>query len=132
MGLDNATIEALLKGELAKEARNPTGDGKALPKPTQMGPLRWFDETAPCTSRGCTSPTLIRIKGAAKCTNHALHALNEIILREMEFVQLDECTCKAGESSRGNIHTYDCALVKLTEADKQSLYIPESTEPELL
>lgn len=130
MPLDSATIEALLKGELARSATGSSGAG--LPKPTQMGPLKWADITAPCTSRGCTSPTYIRIKGAAKCTSHALHTLNEIILRELEFIQLDECTCKAGANSKGNIHTFDCALVKLTESDKQSLYAPESTEPELL
>lgn len=130
MPLDDATIEALLRGELAKAAKNPTGNGNvaSLPRPTQLGPLRWHDTTAPCTSRGCTSPTYIRIKGAAKCTSHALHALNEIILREMEFVQLDECTCKAGESSRGNIHTFDCALVKLTANDINNLHSPESDE----
>lgn len=131
MGLDSATIEALLRGELKKAA---AGSGTTLPKPTQMGPLRWSDVTAPCTSRGCTSPSYIRIKGAAKCTNHALHALNEIILREMEFIQLDECTCKAGENSRGNIHTFDCALVKLTakEFDQDIQEIAQRGLDELL
>lgn len=120
MPLDSATIEALLKGDLKKSATG-SGGTASLPRPIQLGPLKWADVTAPCTSRGCTSPTYIRIEGTAKCTNHALHALNELWLQEHEPSSIDKCTCVSGVQSRYNIHTYDCALVKLTAEDKDEL-----------
>lgn len=47
----------------------------------QKGPLRFYDTEMRCTSRRCGSPTYIKVSGVAKCKTHALHDLNDIILR---------------------------------------------------
>lgn len=108
MALSQEEIVALLT------AKNKGATGKPptpLPGPIQLGPLRWAEDTKPCASRGCTSPTMIRVQGIPRCVTHALYALNEIILRELEGVLLDDCNCNAGLYSKGNIHTLDCELV---------------------
>lgn len=129
MPLDPETVQALLKGEIQKAAygksKSATGGANALPRPVQLGPLRWSDTSEPCTSRGCTSPTYISIRGMRKCTNHALHTLNEIILTELEGVNVNECTCKAGVHSKYNIHTFDCGLVKLNQLSSTPELIEE-------
>lgn len=111
MPLSPEEIDALLKGELKKSTG---GDINVLPRPKQLGPLRWRDERGYCTSRGCGSPCLIEVRGVYYCTTHALNVLNRIILEELEHVDLSECTCKAGVHSKGNIHTYDCAMYEIT------------------
>lgn len=113
MPLDPEQIQALLKKELKKAVG---GDISALPRPMQLGPISWHDVTERCTSRGCGSPTLVKVRGVPYCTTHALNKLNEIILRELEHMNLDDCSCKAGGYSKGNIHTYDCALYTLKSA----------------
>jgi len=119
MALDAETIEKLLKGEIASlSKKTPTGvPGQAsiLPRPIQLGPLKWYDTTQPCASRGCTSPTYIKIRGISYCTTHALNMLNQIIIQELEGIDTSKCNCKAGVHSKNNIHTYDCDLVKLSD-----------------
>src|SRR3954454_18051305 len=99
MALDAETINKLLNGEIASLAKKPaTGGGSKefkVPRPIQLGPLRWYDVTEPCASRGCTSPTYIRIRGISYCTSHALNMLNQIIIQELEGVDTSQCTCKA-------------------------------------
>lgn len=118
MALDQETIDALLRGELNKTTTGrPIKSAIQLPRPTQLGPLKWAEDTKPCCSRGCTSPTFIRVRGIPYCTSHALNVLNAIILDEIEGVDLTKCTCKAGRYSYGNIHTHDCDLVSTTIVD---------------
>lgn len=109
MPLDADFIAELLE----KERNKATGIKQSVtggPRPVQLGPLRWFDTTDRCSSRGCGSPTLIKVRGIPYCTSHALNELNRIILSELELVDLSRCTCKAGVHSKGNIHTADCDM----------------------
>lgn len=116
MALSPTEIEALLKKELSRGLPKEATDSK-YPRPIQIGPLKWAEKSEPCTSRGCTSPTLIRILGAAKCTTHALNDLNFLIIeKEYDPEWLAQCTCKAGYYSKMNIHTFDCPVFKLEDA----------------
>lgn len=113
MALTSEEIQALLKKELVKATGGTIKSASQLPRPIQLGPLKWLDKSSNCRSRNCNSPCMIQVHGVSYCTTHALNALNEIILREMEHVNLDECTCRAGGYSKGNIHTIDCVLYDL-------------------
>lgn len=103
-------VQALLKKELIKSTG---GNPNALPRPIQLGPLRWYDTADRCAHRGCSSPTMIKIRGISYCMSHALTKLNEIILTELEHIDLSECTCNSGKHSNGNIHSVECQLYQL-------------------
>ena len=51
------------------------------PPPEQFGPLRYFEKTLRCASRGCSSPTHYKVSGIPYCPiPHALNKLNEMLL----------------------------------------------------
>ena len=80
------------------------------PRPTQLGPLHWYDQTMRCAQRGCGSPCLIKVRGIPYCQNHALTILNRIVMVEIENISVEDCICNAGRHSNGNIHTHECPL----------------------
>src|SRR6266404_8972700 len=85
-------------------------------RPLQAGLLRWMDESNRCASRGCASPTFIRVRGIPYCTSHALNCINEEYMKldgTYEKLDIDSCTCKAGKHSFNNIHTDDCPVFTL-------------------
>jgi hypothetical protein len=107
---------------LNKSERKPRATAIQHPRPVQVGPLRYNENPGACASRGCRSPTSIKIKGVVRCSTHALYELNRMIidLSDDESVQdiLTQCSCKAGNYSRQSIHTSDCNIYsRLTDAD---------------
>ena len=48
--------------------------------PEQKGPVRFFDETLRCASRGCSSPTHFKLQGVAYCTIHLIWKMNDKFL----------------------------------------------------
>lgn len=102
------------------ELLNVAARSAGLPKTVQVGPLRWANESVPCMSRRCGSPTLLRLKGAAYCANHMLTLLNAELVKFTEpETDLSMCNCKSGEYSNGNIHSADCELFKQEEEPGQ-------------
>jgi len=110
--LDYDTIQKLLAGEQTEE-------DKAHIKPIQIGPLRWFDETDRCASRGCSSPTRIRVVGVPYCNTHALYALNRLLIDN--GVNTADCVCNAGKYSMMNIHTQDCPIFIRVKEQRDSI-----------
>src|SRR5687768_8718268 len=45
----------------------------------QRGPLRFFDTTMRCASRGCSSPTWCKLFGVPYCQVHVDWIMNEIL-----------------------------------------------------
>lgn len=123
MPLDNDAVQALLKKEVSKNVRSPGRDGvaKFFPRPKQIGPLKYFEQSSPCASRGCAVQCHVKVRGVPYCTTHALYVLNEIILRELEHIDLSVCECDAGKFSKGNIHTYNCPIVDILDQPKELL-----------
>lgn len=68
---DDALVEELLN------ERDTTG----YPAPEQFGPLRWYDKEMRCASRGCSSPTYLKVQGVPYCGTHALHKMNELLIQ---------------------------------------------------
>jgi len=64
--------------ELTDEEVEQLLEEKAGPK--QVGPLRFHDTEARCASRGCSSPTYLRVQGVPKCGTHALIELNTMLV----------------------------------------------------
>jgi hypothetical protein len=135
MGLSNEEIQALLnKSNKSPSSNKPaTGGAKVSDRskwdrPIQIGALKYSDETQPCTARGCTSPTLVRVYGVAKCSQHALYELNHAIITRLDFIPVQDCTCKAGFHTRYSIHTPDCSLYP--ELKERREYIPENSNNE--
>ena len=50
------------------------------PIPPQEGPLRYYDRTTPCASKGCRSPSHYKVQGVTYCTPHALKKLNHMLI----------------------------------------------------
>jgi hypothetical protein len=50
----------------------------------RRGPLRWYDNTLRCASKGCGSPTNCKVEGIPYCMMHALRSLNEMVIRMTE------------------------------------------------
>jgi hypothetical protein len=53
------------------------------PKPresTQVGPLRWFDKEMRCASRGCSSPTYVKLQNVPRCMIHAVNEMNLMLV----------------------------------------------------
>lgn len=111
MPLTQEEITALLHKELEKpNKRAGLTEKPPQARPRQIGPLRWYDKQGRCSSRGCGSPTYIRVMGAPYCTTHALYMLNKLLLSYDPAPFYEDCTCKAGEMSKQNLHTEDCAI----------------------
>jgi len=53
---------------------------REYPVPPQVGPLRHFDVSSRCASRGCGSPTFLKVRGIRRCTIHALRELNQMLV----------------------------------------------------
>lgn len=106
-GLDLETITALLTEEKAAQGSKPSA--ATLPKPIQIGPLRYNDTTERCASRNCGTPTYITVKGIRYCSSHALYELNRLLLSSDNY-DYSDCSCKAGMHSKMNIHTSDCPI----------------------
>jgi hypothetical protein len=73
MSLTIAEISALLKPA-----------AKGYPRPPQFGPLRWFDSEMRCACRGCSSPTMLKLNGVARCSVHAMKMMNEMLTSDEE------------------------------------------------
>lgn len=121
-------INELLQPKVTKETPtkrvsellNTAARSAGLPKTVQVGPLRWADQTLPCVSRNCSSPTLLRLKGAAYCSSHMLTQLNKMLVELTEpDVDLNSCNCNSGKYSNGNIHMAECELFKQKEEPGQ-------------
>ncbi len=65
--LSNDAIKALL----GKEERKT---------PPQVGPIKWYDVTMRCASRGCGSPTTYKFRGVPYCMTHTLKLANELMV----------------------------------------------------
>lgn len=48
--------------------------------PKQKGPVRFFDATLRCASRGCGSPTHFKLQGVPYCMIHTIWKLNDLLL----------------------------------------------------
>lgn len=48
--------------------------------PEQTGPVRFFDATLRCTSRGCSSPTHFKLQGIPYCMIHLIWKMNSMML----------------------------------------------------
>jgi hypothetical protein len=82
-------------------------------RPMQAGLLNWMNEFERCASRGCGSPTFIRVLGVPYCTSHALNFINQEYMKldgTYERLNIDSCSCNAGRHSYNNIHTEDCPV----------------------
>jgi hypothetical protein len=75
MPLDQATLERLSAVRTKMVAAK-----NGYPAPPQEGPLRFTERESICTSRGCSSPTYMKVQGAPKCMMHALIELNEMLV----------------------------------------------------
>lgn len=65
--LDAKTIKALL----GREERIT---------PPQVGPIKRYDETMRCASRGCSAPTYLRLRGVPRCVPHIIRLANELMV----------------------------------------------------
>lgn len=54
--------------------------GEDRKTPPQVGPIRFFDVEMRCSSRGCSSPTYIRLKGMPRCMMHTIRLANELLV----------------------------------------------------
>jgi hypothetical protein len=52
---------------------------KPTERPEQNGRIRWYDREMRCASRGCSSPTYIKLDGIQLCPMHTLHKCNELL-----------------------------------------------------
>lgn len=50
-----------------------------LPEP-QNGPIRWIDKEHRCVSKGCSSPTYLKLQGVSFCLMHTLKKCNEMLI----------------------------------------------------
>lgn len=48
--------------------------------PEQKGPVRFYDNTLRCASRGCASPTHFKVQGVPYCMIHVVWKLNDMLL----------------------------------------------------
>jgi hypothetical protein len=46
----------------------------------QTGPIRFFDLTMRCASRGCGSPTTWKLQGIPKCSMHLITECNRLLM----------------------------------------------------
>lgn len=110
-GLDPATIDALLKGNLKKEQVATKGYARCI----QIGPIRYSQEHKTCASRGCGTSTYLRVDGIPYCTTHGLHYLNRMFLNNKVYVDmiydLSICDCNPGKYSNGQCHAPECLTV---------------------
>lgn len=124
--LDLDTINALLSEAKKINQRSTSNKSENTtsthPKPIQVGPLHYRDETNRCASRGCGTQCLIEVSGIPYCSSHALYELNRLLL-DKEGFDYSDCNCKAGAHSKMNVHTSDCpvwARVKEGRIDNNS------------
>lgn len=50
----------------------------AIPEQTSKY-VRWFDKEMRCASKGCSSPTYIKVEGVPYCMMHTIRKLTEIL-----------------------------------------------------
>lgn len=110
MPLDPEFIQNLLEKEKQKGTGVKTTTGNTpRPRSLQLGPLRWAETSTSCASRGCGSPTLIRVKGIPYCSAHALQELNRLLL-DADGIDYSDCNCKSGILSKMNLHGSECEV----------------------
>ena len=78
IALSNDQITELLKPVTHSVTVKKGTTGRTLPP--QEGPLRFFDKEMRCSSRGCSSATYAKVQGVPRCSIHALHELNEMLV----------------------------------------------------
>lgn len=82
-GLSVDEIQKLLakrsSGDSGRRISPATNSGP-YSAPPQYGPLRWCDDSFRCASRGCASPTVLKVDGIPRCGVHALRILNEMVI----------------------------------------------------
>lgn len=72
--LSQEQIAALLKQDTATECSM----GHKIPE--QHGPMRHYDRTMRCASRGCGSPTHFKLQGISYCMIHCLRKMNDMLV----------------------------------------------------
>lgn len=85
-GLTSEQILGLLtpKAKVKPKAVKPK-----YPPPPQNGPLKWFDKEMRCSSKGCGSPTYLKVEYKPLCSVHALRKLNELVIEVTELRKKD-------------------------------------------
>lgn len=53
---------------------------RKYPVRAQEGPLRFVDTQGRCASRGCSSPTHMKVKGIYYCSMHTMIKLNDMLI----------------------------------------------------
>lgn len=53
---------------------------RSYPTPKQEGPLRYWDATLRCASKGCSSPTHWKLQGVPYCYIHAMRKMNIMLV----------------------------------------------------
>lgn len=64
---------------------------KRYDPPKQVGPLRFTDRESRCASRGCSSPTYLKLEGVPRCSAHALVMMNEMLVKEGKTGETGPC-----------------------------------------
>jgi len=78
--------QGLTQEQIRKLLFKPSQKHVATQSPNNInGPLKYYDSTHRCASRGCSAPTHFKVEGVPRCIIHALNALNELIV-EMDGV----------------------------------------------
>lgn len=73
-------LEGLLNEPTSVDDDDETFLVKLYKVPEQKGPVRFYDDTLRCASRGCSSPTHFKVQGVAYCMTHVVWKLNDMLL----------------------------------------------------
>lgn len=73
-------FEVISEDEFNEAANEPEPASGPYPIPEQFGPLRHWDATLRCASRGCASPTHYKLQGIPYCYIHCLRKMNDMLI----------------------------------------------------
>lgn len=81
-GLKNSPTDLDFLEEILEQGVDETVEfiHKIYKVPEQKGPVRFFDATLHCASRGCSSPTHFKLQGVPYCMIHVVWKLNDMLL----------------------------------------------------
>lgn len=82
--LSDDFIDGLLAGQEPRKEHVPTPVKtktalKFDPENNPKGVIRYYDKEMRCASRGCSSPTYIKVNGVPRCSAHALREANDML-----------------------------------------------------
>lgn len=75
----NQPLRLLMSNALSTEFIQELLKKDAPRESLQTGPIRFFDKEMRCASRGCSSPTYIKIEGIPLCMMHTILRANEML-----------------------------------------------------